>query len=267
MSHYQSAQKLKDKTGRQYHLAVAPQEVAPYILLCGDPARAEKTAQFFDKIHYEKRHREYVTYTGVYNESPISVVATGIGCDNTEIAIVELSQCVAKPTFLRIGTCGALQPNIKLGDIIISTAAMRFENTSSWFAPIEYPAVAHYQIIQMALTSAISMGIKHHEGITATCSGFYGAQERTAGGYEPWQTGLIDKLSKLGVVNMEMEASTLFVLAGIKSFRAGAICTAYANRKKDIFIDPSEADKAEQNLIKLGLRIMHSLQVSDMRFG
>lgn len=263
MSHFQSAQSVKDKTGRQYHLSVAPNEVAPYILICGDPDRAELVAGFFDQVLFDNRHREYVTITGIYQKMPITVMATGIGCDNTEIAMVEVTQCVSNPTFLRIGTCGALQPQINLGDMVISSGAMRLENTSSWFVPESYPAVAHHQIVNTSLNVAKDLGFKSHLGVTATCSGFYGAQGRSSGGYEPWNQHWTERLTKIGVMNLEMEASTLFVLASLKQLRAGAVCTVYANRVKDIFIDPTAAKNAELNLVKLGLNVMLQLYAAD----
>ncbi len=254
--HFKSAQQVKDSSGRQYHIGVAPGELHRHILLCGDPARAEKVAKHFTKIDFERRHREYVTISGVYNGVPVSVLATGIGCDNTEIALVELSQCVENPVLLRIGTCGTLVPEIELGSVIISSAALRFENTSSFFAPIEYPAVADYKLVALAEKMAKTNGVDHHIGFTATCSGFYGAQERASGVFKPFETGRLDRLAEIGVVNLEMEASTLFVLASIAKLRAGAICTVYANRPRDVFIDPAAGKDAEERLIKLGLAIM-----------
>ncbi|MCP4298819.1 MAG: nucleoside phosphorylase [Proteobacteria bacterium] len=98
---------------RQYHIGTSPGEVADYILFCGDPDRAERTAAKFDRIELENRNREYVLITGLYKGERLTVCATGMGCDNTEIAMVELNQCVENPTFLRIGTCGALQPGME----------------------------------------------------------------------------------------------------------------------------------------------------------
>lgn len=79
---------------RQYHIGVGPGEISDYILLCGDPARAERTAKRFDKINFESRNREFVTYTGTYKKTPLSVMSTGIGADNTEISVIEISQIV-----------------------------------------------------------------------------------------------------------------------------------------------------------------------------
>ena len=260
---FASAQQVKDATGRQYHISCAPGEVAPRILLCGDPARAELVSSFFSEILFENRYREFVTITGRYQNQLVSVCATGIGTDNTEIAIVELSQCVENPIFLRIGTCGALHKNIELGDVIISSAALRYENTSSFFAPPEYPAVAHYSLVQSSVAIAKKEKIPYHLGFTATCSGFYGAQERISGKYQPWEMGRIDKLSQIGVLNLEMEASALLVLASIQNFRAGVICTVFANRPRNVFIDKKEMKVAETRLVKMGLDVMVNISATE----
>src|SRR3989338_4145297 len=111
---FHSAEIVKTAEGRQYHIGVAPGEVAPTILLCGDPARAYKVAKYFEKAEEPKTHREYVTITGVYKGAPVSVMATGIGADNTEIAVIELSQVVQNPTFIRIGSCSGIPKEVAL---------------------------------------------------------------------------------------------------------------------------------------------------------
>ena len=249
-----SAQEIKDAEGRQYHIATAPGEVADYILLCGDPDRAERTAQKFDRIELENRYREYVTITGEYQGNRITVCATGIGCDNTEIAIVELSQCVENPTFLRIGTCGALQDFIKIGDLVISTGAVRLEDTSLNYVPASYPAVAHYQVVQALVETTAAMKSRSHVGITATCSGFYGAQGRNVGGFRPRKPQVVAELQAINVYNLEMETSTLLTLSSIQNFRAGAICVVFANRVEDQFISMERKHSAEDLVIETGLQ-------------
>ena len=249
-----SAREVKDSEGRQYHLATAPGEVADYVLLCGDPERAERTADKFRHVEVDNRHREYVTITGEYQEERITVCATGIGCDNTEIAIVELSQCVDKPTFLRIGSCGGLQDFIEIGDLVISTGAMRLEDTSLNYVPESYPALAHYEMVQALVETTTRMKSRCHVGITATCSGFYAAQGRSVAGFSSRKPNLVPDLSAINVYNLEMETSTLFTLASLKNFRAGSICVVFANRITDEFITMEKKDEAEDLLIETGLR-------------
>lgn len=256
---FQSAQVVKDAEGRQYHTATAPGELADYILMCGDPDRADRVAKKFDTIELENRYREYVIITGTFRGKRVSVCATGIGCDNTEIAMVELSQCVDNPTFLRIGTCGALQSDIEIGDLIISTGAVRLEDTSTNYVPESYPAVAHYQVVQALADAATAMNNPFHVGITATCSGFYGAQGRAAGRYRPRNPQLTDELAALKVLNMEMETSTLLTLSSIQNFRAGAVCVVFANRSQDQFIPLEQKSSAENLLIDTGLQTLMNI--------
>ena len=248
---------------RQYHIGTAPGEVADYILLCGDPDRAQRTAAKFDKIELENRYREYVVITGEYKGERLTVCATGIGCDNTEIAMVELTQCVENPTFLRIGTCGALQAHIKIGDLAITTGSIRLEDTSLHYVPSGYPAVAHYQMVQSLIDTATKMGSKYYVGVTATCSGFYGAQGRSVGKYRSRNPNLVRELSALQVVNMEMESSTLLTMSAIQNYRAGVVCVVFANRIKEQFIDDDKKLAAEDLVIETGLQSITQIIIQD----
>lgn len=239
---------------RQYHIGTAPGEVADYILFCGDPDRAERTAAKFDSIELENRNREYVIITGNYLGERLTVCATGMGCDNTEIAIVELTQCVENPTFLRIGTCGALQAHIEIGDLVITTGSLRMEDTSLNYVPAGYPAVAHHQMVQTLIDTTTAMKSKFHVGITACASGFYGAQGRTVGNYQTRKPNLVEELSAIKVVNMEMESSTLLTMSSIQNYRAGVVCVVFANRIKNKFIEKDKKLAAEELVIETGLR-------------
>jgi len=244
---------------RQYHLGCGPGDLAPRILLCGDPGRAEKVAARFSRIRVERRNREFVTLTGSYRGRPMTVMGTGIGPDNTEIAVVELAQIVADPVLVRIGTCGALQPRIRLGDMVITTGALRLENTSTFFVPEGYPAVAHHEVVRALAEAAAALRLRHHVGITATAPGFYGAQSRRVPGFEPRFKDLPGDLARLNVLNMEMEASALLTLAALRGFRAGAACAVYAQRAKGTFIGGRLKARAEADVIRLGLAALERL--------
>lgn len=251
---YHSAQIVKTATGKQYHIGAGPGDVAPRILLVGDPARAEKVASRFERVHVKRTNREYVTITGEHGGEPITVTATGIGCDNTEIAVVELTQCVDTPTFIRVGSCGALAQGIALGDLVISSGGVKLESTSSYFVPEGYPSLAHHECILALIEATADLkGRAAHVGITATASGFYGAQGRQVPGFPPRDPELPMKLAAMGVKNMEMEASLLFTLANLRGLRAGAVCAVYANRQADTFVDTDLKDRAEAAAIDVGL--------------
>lgn len=264
---FHSAEIVATKEGRQYHIGLAPGEVASYILMCGDPKRVEKAARLLDKKAPPIKSREYVTVTGKYKGIPVSVMATGMGPDNTEIAVVELSQIVANPTFIRIGSSGALKKGIAIGDLVISTGAVRLENTSTYFVIEGYPAIANHEVIIALLASVSRLGVRYHLGLTATAPGFYGAQGRSTPHFIPRDPELPAKLDKMNVSNFEMEASALFTLATLGGFRAGAVCAIYAQRHENKFIDKDTMARAELNCIKAGLGAVEALAKMDATRG
>ncbi|MCB9832415.1 MAG: nucleoside phosphorylase [Planctomycetes bacterium] len=256
---FESAEKVHDEAGRQYHIGLAPGEVAQRILTCGDPARARRIAARFDRIDLERANREYLTFTGEYRGRALSVMATGMGPDNTEIAVIELCQVVAEPIFLRVGTCGGLQPNMEIEDLVISTGSLRLENTSTFFVHEGFPAVAHYEVVATLVEAARRLGRRHHVGITATAPGFYGAQGRKGLGFEPRFPDLPDQLARMGVKNMEMETSALFTLAAMRDLKAGAICVIFANRPRNVFIAGDRKTAAEDAAIDVALEAIVEL--------
>ena len=264
---FKSAEQVSDASGRQYHIGLAPGDVAPNILLCGDPARAHRVASYFEKAGKPILCREFVTITGTYRKLPITVMATGMGPDNTEIAFVELSQIVKRPTFIRIGSSGALKKGIELGDLVVSTGAVRMENTSTAFVCEGYPAVAHHEVVLALLEAAKAKKVPYHAGLTATAPGFYGAQGRRVPGFPPRDAEIPAKLDRMNVANLEMESSCLFTLAQLSGARAGAVCAIYANRHKNQFIDSETKDLAERRCLETGLAAFEVLANIDRAKG
>jgi uridine phosphorylase len=263
-----SADKPTGRGGRAYHVGVSKGDVAESIALVGDPARAEKVAARFDRIvRGPIEHREYVTITGVRKGRPITVCATGMGCDNTEIAVVELLSCVRRADFIRIGSCGALQEDARLGDLVVTTGAMRLEATSLGFARAEYPAIAHHEVVLALIGAAEREKARYRVGVTATTAGFYGWQARKGGAFAPREPNLDRELRALGVENFEMEASALLVLAGLKGLRAGCVCAVFAERAKGRFIGDDEKDEAENRAIDVGLSAFDVLYEMDKKRG
>lgn len=264
---FESAEVVKTAEGKQYHVGVAPGDVAPFILLCGEPQRADRVAKRFSEITCRRENREYVTITGLFEGAPVTVTATGIGTDNTEIAVVELSQCVESPTFIRIGSSGALRPEIALADLVISTGAAKLEATSNFFVREGFPALAHHEVVLALIEAAGRLGFPHHAGITATACGFYGAQARNVPGFPPRYPNLPEELEQMGAMNYEMEASLLFTLAQLSRARAGAVCAIYANRHANRFIDTDTKAEAESRCIDTGLEAIKVLRAMDARRG
>ena len=238
---------------RQYHIALGPGELAEYILLPGDPDRTARIAARLDSIELERRHREFASVTGTYRGERVSVVSTRIGTDNVEIVVAEILAVTERPTFIRVGSCGALQPEVGLGDLIISTGAVRLESTTSYFVHDGYPAVAHYEAVIALIEAAERLGHRAHVGITATAPGFFGAQGRPIPQLPIRYPDLAEDMARQRVMNFEMEASALLILSTLARCRAGVVCAVYAQRSTGEFIDGAAKDAAEAACVETGL--------------
>lgn len=221
-----------EDVNRQYHIQVAKGEVGRYVILPGDPKRCVKIAQYFDNPVLIADNREYITYTGTLDGVKVSVTSTGIGGPSASIAMEELYRCGAD-TFVRIGTCGGMQTEIKSGDIVIATAAVRMEGTSREYAPIEYPAVANLDVTNTLVEAAKEKGFIYHTGVVQSKDSFYGQHEPEAMpvGYE-----LINKWEawkRMGCLASEMESAALFIVAGKLRARMGSCLLVLANQERE----------------------------------
>jgi len=250
---------------RQYHIGLGPGELAEYILLPGDPDRTPKIAALLDDIELEHRHREFASATGTYKGERVSIVSTGIGTDNVEIVVAEILAVTEHPTFVRVGSCGALQPEMGLGDLAITTGAVRLETTTNWFVHEGYPAVADYEAVIALIEAAERLGKRYHLGITATAPGFFGAQGRPIPQLPIRYPDLAEEMARQRVINFEMEASALLVLAGLAGCRAGVVCAVYAQRSTGDFVTGSARDAAERNCVETGLEGLRILAEMDRR--
>ena len=251
-------------TDRQYHIDLAPGEIADYILLPGDPDRAERIADMLDDVEVHRRHREFNSVTGIHKGLRISVVATGIGTDNVEIVIAEiLAITQSKPTFIRIGSCGTLREDIGLGELIVTTGAVRLETTTKYYVDEGYPAVADYTAVAALLEAAHRTGLPAHTGLTATAPGFYGPQGRPIPQLPIRYPDLAEQMARQGVVNFEMEASAVLTLAALAGCLAGVVCTVFAQRTAGDFVTGDQKARAEAGLIDTGLEALHVLVEMD----
>ena len=248
---------------RQYHIGLGPGELAEYILLPGDQDRTARIASRFESIEFEHRHREFATVTGRYRGLRMSVVSTGIGTDNVEITVAEILAITERPTFVRVGSCGALQPEMSLGDLAISIGAVRLDATTSYFVHDGFPAVADYEAVAALVEAAERLGHRYHVGITATAPGFFGAQGRPIPQLPIRYPDLAEEMARQRVMNFEMEASALLVLASLARCRAGVVCTVYANRTTGEFISDDMMDAAEAACVETGLESLLVLAEMD----
>jgi uridine phosphorylase len=192
----------------------------------------EVVAGFWDEAVKVAQNREYVTYTGSYKGAPISCTSTGIGCPSTAIALEELARTGAN-TFIRIGTCGAFQDDTAVGDIVIFDSAMRLDGTSQEYAPVEYPAVAHHEVVQASIEAGELLDYRTHVGTTRSSDGFYSGHSKTGSSFNDyWHSGWSERmmdLKRMNILAAEMEASIIFVLARLWGLRAGGISVVVDN--------------------------------------
>lgn len=230
----------------QYHLEVSADDVADSVLLPGNPERVEKIVDYWDDHEVVAEHREYRTATGTHEGSPISVTSTGIGCPSAAIAVEELAR-VGADTFLRVGSCGAIQEAASVGDLIITTGAVRQEGTSKEYVREDYPASADHRVVSALVAAAEELGYDYHLGVTCSTDSFYAGQSRP--GFDGFEASGSDEriaaLREAGVLNFEMEAASILTLASLYGLRAGAVCTVYANRVTGEFRTEGERKAAK----------------------
>jgi uridine phosphorylase len=191
-------------------------DVAKYVLIPGDPRRVEIIASFLDESWKRADYRGFVTYTGKKNGIEISVCSTGIGCPSTAIAVEELARIGAQ-VFIRVGTTGALQEDVHMGELVVASAAVRADGTSKIYAPPEFPAVADFDVSTALLHAAHKIGRKTHFGVVLSTDAFYGNHRN------------LKRWSKFGVLAVEMESSVIFTIAALKNLRAGSILAVDGN--------------------------------------
>ena len=204
------------ENGKQYHIQVGGGEIGRYVLVPGDPKRCIKIAQYLDQAELIADSREYVTYTGLLDGERVSVTSTGIGGPSAAIALEELVQAGAD-TFLRVGTCGGMQPEVQSGDLVIATGAVRMEGTSREYAPLEYPAVASLDAVNALVSAAKALNKPYHTGVVQCKDSFYGQhspQDKPVS-YELMQKW--EAWKRMGCLASEMESAALFIVADRKS--------------------------------------------------
>lgn len=225
----------------QYHIQLKTGDVGRYVLLPGDPGRCEKIAAYFDNPRLVASNREYKTYTGTLLGEKVSVTSTGIGCPSTAIAVEELIK-IGADTFIRVGTSGGLQPDIKTGDIAIVTAAIRDEGTSAHYLPVEFPAVADVDLVVALREGAQRIQMPYHLGVSHSKDSFYGE-------LEPERMPMAQRLNERmdywmagGAICSEMEAAILFILCGIYRKRAGGVMVMHSHSQADDLLTTNEEE-------------------------
>jgi uridine phosphorylase len=237
-----------------FHLNLTEEalEGAKLALLPGDPARVEVIASHLDNPKFLSSNREFTIWLGYLEGKPLVVCSTGIGGPSTSIAVEELAQ-IGVRTFLRVGTTGAIQPGIGVGELIVTQASVRLDGASGHFAPMEYPAASNFECTQALVSAAAESGVNYHVGVTASSDTFYPGQERydtVSGRVVARFRGSAAEWKSLGVLNYEMESATLFTMCATNGWRAGCIAGVLVNREEQETPDEATIESAESNAIK-----------------
>ena len=250
------------KLEKQFHIHCVPGDVGRYCILPGDPGRVPAIAALFDDAHQVAYNREFNVWTGTLLGEKVTACSTGIGGPSAAIAMEELHKCGAD-TFIRTGTCGGIDLNVQSGDVVIATGAIRFEHTSQEYAPIEYPAVADFEITSALVAAAKAGGYRYHTGVVQCKDAFYGQHSpaRMPVSYE-----LLNKWEawkRLGVKASEMESAALFVVADALGCRCGSCFHVIWNQEREAAGLDQNMTEDTSSAVRLGVEALKLLIQAD----
>ena len=236
-----------------------PGDVAPYVLVPGSQRRVRQLAEGWEQVEQKASHYEFLVLTGRLNNIPISACSTGIGARSTAIAVDEAA-ALGGHTFLRVGVTGSLQPHVRVGDLIIATGAVRMDKTAEAYVPVEYPAVAHFEVVNALVAAAEEYGYPYHTGIVATSSSFYCGEGTSGyGGYRhSAMDAIVPDLQAAGVYDWDTETAPLLALCSLYGLRAGRINAVVDDPETGLYNPVGEA-----NAIRTALRAIELLAAAD----
>ncbi|MBR2259059.1 MAG: uridine phosphorylase [Blautia sp.] len=243
---------------KEFHLQITPDQVGKYVLLCGDPARCEKIAACFDEAHFVHSNREYTIFTGKMEGEDVTVCSHGIGGPSTAICLEELVHCGCH-TFIRVGTSGGMAVDVMGGDVVIGTGAIRMEGTSKEYAPIEYPAVADYKVVDALVRAAKEFPVNAHVGVLQCKDSFYGQHDPSSMPVAYELKAKWDAFLNCGALASEMESAALFIIAGVRKVRAGSIMAVFANQTRRELGLEDPMDKDSGKAVRIAVEAMRIL--------
>ncbi|WP_029684826.1 uridine phosphorylase [Tatumella saanichensis] len=238
-----------------FHLGLTKADLqgATLAIVPGAPERVEKIAGLMDNPRLLASHREFTSWLAFIEGKPVVVCSTGIGGPSTSIAVEELAQLGVR-TFLRVGTTGAIQSHINVGDVLVTTAAVRLDGASQHFAPLEFPAVADFTCTSALVAAAREAGATTHVGVTASSDTFYPGQER----YDTYSgrvvrafRGSMEEWQSMGVLNYEMESATLLTMCASQGLRAGMVAGVIVNRTQKEIPDSETMKQTESQAVSI----------------
>ena len=247
---------------KQFHIACAQGDIGRYCILPGDPGRVPAIAALFDDAKQIAYNREFNVWTGTLLGEKVTACSTGIGGPSASIAMEELHKCGAD-TFIRTGTCGGIDLNVQSGDVVVATGAIRYEHTSREYAPIEFPAVADFQVTNALVEATKKLGFPLHTGIVQCKDSFYGQHDPAASPvyYELQQKW--ESWKRLGVKASEMESAALFVVADALKCRCGSCFHVVWNQEREAAGLDQEMSEDTTAAVEVGVEALKLLIQAD----
>ena len=246
----------------QYHIACAPGDVGRYCILPGDPGRVPAIAALFDDAKQIAYNREFNVWTGTLLGEKVTACSTGIGGPSASIAMEELHKCGAD-TFIRTGTCGGIDLNVQSGDVVVATGAIRFEHTSREYAPIEYPAVADFDVTTALVQASHALGKRTQVGVVQCKDAFYGQHSPAK---MPVSYELLNKWEawkRLHVKASEMESAALFVVANALACRCGSCFHVVWNQEREAAGLDQDMSEDTTSAVQVGVEALKLLILRD----
>ena len=245
--------------GKQMHIGCTSDQIGGYVILPGDPGRCEWIAGMFDDAEFVSSNREFTVWTGTLNGARVSVCSTGIGGPSAAIALEELVECGAH-TFIRVGTCGGVAPEVHGGDLVVATAAVRQEGTSREYMPLEYPAAASFDSVRALADEAERLQYPVHVGVIQSKDSFYGEIRPERMPVAAQLTQQWKALLAAGVLASEMESAALFVASAYLHVRCGTVLNVLWNDENEA---PAVGEKAAQRGIEAAVGALRRLIAQD----
>lgn len=247
---------------KQYHIALSKEHSAKYAIIPGDPGRVEKIAAFLDDAKQVGNNREYNSYLGYLDGEKVLVVSTGIGGPSCAICVEELAK-IGVDTFIRVGTCGGMQPEVKPGDVVISTGAIRQDGTSREYLPIEFPAVADFCVTSALYQAAQNLGYDNHIGVVQAKDSFYGQHSPESMPTAPELLAKWEAWKRGGCLASEMEGATLFIVSAVRGLRSGGVFHCVWNQEIAKTAMPQDRKEDTSCAIKTAIEALRLLIKQD----
>ena len=241
-----------------HHIKCAPGQLGKYVILPGDPGRVEKIAAFLENPHHIQTYREYTTWNGTLEGETVTVMSTGMGGPSTAIGVEELKKCGAE-VLIRVGTCGAIDPTLVPGTLIIPTGAIRKSGTGREYVPVEYPAVPNFDLVMELNAAAKRLGYPSVNGIVECKDSYYGqhapetmpCEDELRSKWKAWQ--------RAGAIGSEMESDTLYLVAGIRRMKAATVLLLCRNREREALTGQTDTCWDTAHAIETAIEAIRSI--------